>query len=88
MIDYCILFVVMWFYVFLRAFQQKNTAHSKYMWMVPSSYGMAYCDIYVGGAIYSVWVGTMDKEAAWLTMGTAGWTSCMLATYLHNRWNR
>jgi hypothetical protein len=74
-------------YVFLRAFQQKNTGHSKYLWMLPTSYGMAYCDVYVGGAIVSVFLGQMDRNIAVLTMGTAGWMSCMLATYLHNRWN-
>ena len=81
---YCVMFV----YVFLRAFQQKNTAHSKYLMMIPASYGMAYCDILVGSTIFSVFMGKADFITAGLVMGTAGWNSCMLATYIHNRMHK
>jgi hypothetical protein len=87
MIPYITLFCVMFGYVFMRAFQQKNTAHSKYWWMIAPSYVMSYCDVYIGGTIVAIALGQADKNLAILTMGTAGWSSCMLATYLHDRGN-
>jgi hypothetical protein len=72
-------------YVFLRAFQQKNVMHSNYKWMVPTSYGMGVCDVYL---IVSIANGNHVLYMAALAMGTGGAAGSVMATYLHNRWNR
>ena len=78
------LFFVTLTYVFLRAFQQKNVQHSKYLWMIPVSYGMGFCDVYIISTI------AKDGHVLWMTalfMGTGGALGAIGATYLHNRWN-
>ena len=70
-------------FIFLRAFQQKNVMKNKYMWMVPTSYGMGFCEVYI---IASVATGGMELWAAALAMGTGGGVGSILATYLHERW--
>lgn len=81
---YLFLFGTTFMYVFLRAFQQKNVMHSKYGWMIPTSYGMGVCDVYI---ITTIAAGGHVLWLAAFSMGTGGAIGSMLATYLHNRWN-
>ncbi len=80
---YFLLFFTTLIYVFLRAFQQKNVMHSKYAWMIPTSYGMGFCDVYIittiAGGQHILWIVAM-------AMGTGGTIGAISATYLHNRW--
>jgi hypothetical protein len=80
---YLALFATTLVYVFLRAFQQKNVMHSKYLWMVPVSYGMGFCDVYI---ITSIAHGGHVLWIVALAMGTGGTIGSISATYLHNRW--
>lgn len=82
---YFALFSTTLIYVFLRAFQQKNVMHSKYMWMVPVSYGMGFCDVYI---ITSIAHGDHVLWMTALAMGTGGTIGSISATYLHNRWTK
>lgn len=81
---YLALFSTTFVYVFLRAFQQKNVMHTKYLWMVPTSYGMGFCDVYI---ITTISHGDHVLWLAALSMGTGGSLGSVIATYLHNRWN-
>jgi hypothetical protein len=72
-------------YVFLRAFQQKNVMHSKYLWMVPASYGMGFCDVYL---VFSIANGEHVLWLAAIFMGTGGCIGSILATYIHNRMHK
>jgi len=80
---YFALFATTLVYVFLRAFQQKNVMHSKYAWMVPVSYGMGFCDVYI---ISTIAAGDHVLWVTALAMGTGGTIGSISATYLHNRW--
>ena len=82
---YLAIFLITLFYVFLRAFQQKNVQHSKYMWMIPISYCMGFCDVYLIATIANMPTDYLLLAAA--AMGTGGSIGSMTATYIHNRWN-
>lgn len=81
---YFILLGVTFIYVFLRAFQQKNVQHSMYAWMIPVSYGMGLCDVYIISTV------ARDGHILWVTalfMGTGGALGSVGATFLHNKMN-
>jgi len=56
--------------------------------MIPTSYGQAYLDMAVTGVVFSVLRGEASFLIAGFVLGTAGWNSCMLATYIHNRMHK
>ncbi len=79
------LYIVMFFatfgYVALRAFQQLNVTGHKYVWIVPTSYGMACLDIF---CVYTV----AREGLGWqliLTNGTASVLGCFLSMWIHKR---
>lgn len=72
------------FFVFLRAFQQKNTAHSKYLTMIPTSMLMTATEYYVIIEVvregYSImWV---------VVLGLSNGLGCVIATYLHDKMSK
>ena len=69
-------------YVFLRAFQQKNVMHNQYLWMIPVSYGMGMCDVYI---IHSVASSENPLYLVALAMGTGGAVGAIAATFFHSK---
>ncbi len=68
-------------YVFVRAFQQRNVAFANYRWMIPTSYVMAFLDVFI-----IVFV----SKSGWslpivLANGTGGCLGCIGAVFLHRR---
>ncbi len=76
------MFVAMFFYVLLRAFQQRNVAFDNYGWVVPTSYCMAIVDVFIIAFV---------SHAGWtlpivLANGSGGALGALIAMKLHKRW--
>lgn len=79
---YLAVFVCMFVYVMLRAFQQRNVAFDNYTWVVPTSYAMAVTDIFLIASV---------AKAGWsiplvLSYGTAGALGSLCAMLFHKRY--
>lgn len=80
--QYIALFSAAFFYVMLRAFQQRNVAFNNYGWIWPTSYGMAAIDMYcVISFAKNGW-----QWQVWLAYGTAGAMGAVCAMLFHNRY--
>ena len=78
---YLVMFCATFGYVALRAFQQLNVTGHKYIWIVPTSYGMAMLDIF---CVYTV----AHEGLGWqlvLTNGTASVFGCFFSMWFHKR---
>lgn len=69
-------------FVFFRAIQQLNVMHDKYWWVLPTSLGMGFCEVFI---ISSIAMGGLPLWQAALSMGTGGGLGSMLAMLLHRR---
>jgi hypothetical protein len=70
-------------YIFLKAMQQLNVAYGNYVWIVPTSFGMAACEVYA--------VVTVAHAGSWwlvLPIGLGAGLGSMTAMYLHGRFLR
>jgi len=67
-------------FIFLKAFQQLNVMHSKYLWVVPLSLCMATAELFVIVKVIEVGFG-------WIVVpvGLGGGLGAMLGMYLHQR---
>lgn len=79
--NYLGVFAAAFAYVWLRAFQQRNVAHASYVWMTPTSFGMAALDMFC--IISFARAGWSLK--LWLTYGAAGALGSVLAVMFHKR---
>ena len=79
---YLEMFLACFFYVLLRAFQQRNVAFDNYGWIVPTSYGMAVVDVFIVAFVaHQGWsVGIVAAN------GTGGCLGALCAMRLHKRW--
>jgi hypothetical protein len=68
------------FYVFLRAFQQKNVQSAKYSWMLPVSIMMGFFDVFIISTIAKTDVNLILLS---LFIGTGGGIGSMIAVWLH-----
>jgi uncharacterized membrane protein YfcA len=73
-------FVAAFTFVFLKSWQQQNVVFRKYLWIMPTSMAMAFCEGYV---VYQL--ATAFKVVLIVTIGLGSGLGCMLATYLHNK---
>ena len=84
MTTYAVLGIFYFFYVFARAFQQRNVAFGNYAWVMPFSFAMATIDVFV--------VATVARTGfAWgivLAMAVGGGAGAMAAMNIHERWFR
>ena len=80
--NYILLFVASFIFVFLKAFQQRNVAFDHYKWVIPCSFGMAMTEVYVIATI----VTTGYSFYSVLGMGLGGGTGALLSMYLHKRY--
>lgn len=76
------LFSISFFYVFLRALQQRNVAFDNFLWVIPISWLMSGMD-----AFMIMQVAKADYTPALVfALGTGSGLGAMLAMYLHRRW--
>ena len=85
--EYLVAGVAYFFFVFFKAFQQRNVAFLHYKWVMPTSYLMAGTEIFVY-AIVSLSVlqaGGLHWGLIWfaLAVGTGGGIGALLAMRLH-----
>lgn len=78
---YLLMFLAIFSYVTVRAFQQRNVAFDNYRWIVPTCYAMQAIDIYVVVAV---------SKNGWtwplvVTNGTAAVCGCFVAMWFHKR---
>lgn len=64
--------------VFFKAFQQLNVVHHKIFWIVPVSYVMAACEVFI------IWQIAAQQDL-WLLfpIGTGAGLGCVLSMILH-----
>lgn len=69
-------------FIFLKALQQRNVAFDNYWWVMPTSFGMAICEVYVVANIAKMGWGIELVTAVGLGSGLGA----MGAMYAHHRW--
>lgn len=80
--QYLEMFLAVYAYVLLRAFQQRSVAFASYWWIPPVSYLMAAADVFI-----VVFV----ARSGWhlglvLANGTGGALGALSAVWLHKKW--
>jgi uncharacterized membrane protein YfcA len=79
-VSFAAAFVASYIFVFLKSWQQQNVVFRKYLWIMPTSMAMAFCEGYV------VWqLASAFKVVLIVTIGLGAGLGCMCATYLHHR---
>lgn len=77
---YALAFLATFVFVFLKAIQQLNVVRSNYVWIVPTSFAMAVCEVYTV---------VVAADRGWglivVPIGLGGGLGCVLAVYLHGR---
>jgi hypothetical protein len=75
---YLLAFTSSFFFIFLRAFQQLNVVRGNYLLVVPTSIGMAACEVFTIGAI-------VVNGWGWivLAVGFGSGLGALLAMYVH-----
>ena len=77
---YALAFASSFAFIFLKSFQQLNVVHRKYWWILPTSFLMAICEVYViTVAAHNGW--------GWIIVpvGLGSGSGSLVATYLHTR---
>lgn len=64
-----------------RLLQNLNSVNSRYMWMLPTTLGIALSEIYIIDVIAN---GSLDKVPLIIAMTLGGWLGCVGATLLNN----
>jgi len=69
-------------FIFLKAFQQRNVTFDNYRWVMPTSLGMAVCEVYVVANI---------AKLGWhlplvVVVGLGSGLGAVCAMYAHHRW--
>jgi hypothetical protein len=76
------------FFVFLKAFQQRNVMGLHYRWIMPISYAMAATEIFVISivAIKAVnYTSLTDLISLALSVGTGGGLGALAGMFIHNK---
>lgn len=76
------------FFVFLKAFQQRNVMGMHYRWIMPISYAMAATEIFVISivAIKAVnYTSLTDLISLALSVGTGGGLGALAGMFIHNK---
>lgn len=82
-----LLFFITFFYVFAKAFQQRNVVFDKF-WSIPVlSYVMAYCELAgLGVGVLDIATNGWDRLIILgFAHGTGGTLGCWLAMWLHKK---
>jgi hypothetical protein len=78
---YALAFGAAFIFVLLKAFQQLNVVHHQVWWIMPVSFGMAFCEVYVVANVASAGWGLIV-----LPIGFGSGLGCLSAMYLHRRY--
>ena len=73
-------FLASFLFIFLRAFQQKNVQHNNYWLVIPTSFLMALCEVYVIANIAKQGYGMGIVFA----IGLGGGLGCISSMWVHN----
>lgn len=78
---YLAAFAAAFVFVGLRSTQQLNVVHKKYKWILPTSYMMAFVEVFLISQMAANGVG-------WIVffIGTGGGLGSMAATWFHGRY--
>ena len=79
--------ITSYIYVFLKAAQQLNVVHHRYIWIIPVSYGMAACEVLLFGTIAVAAVEAHDKTMLIIQIGTGAGFGAMSSMFMH-KWLR
>lgn len=74
-------FVASFLFIFLKAFQQLNVVHYKYWLVVPTSFTMAICEVYVMANV-------AQQGFHWslvAAVGLGGGLGCICSMWVHKR---
>lgn len=77
---YAVLYLNTFLFIALRAFQQLNVSHDRYLWIPPVSMAMAVCEI-----VTITKVVALGSYWAAIPMGVGGFTGSWFAMWLHKR---
>lgn len=77
---YAFLFMNSLAYIALKAFQQLNVQHDRYLWVPPVTMGMAFCEVFTVMKVAQ----HADYMAA-IPIGLGGVLGCWAAMWLHRR---
>lgn len=80
MIFYFSMFAVSFLFIFLKAWQQLNVVHHQLWWIVPTSFALAVCEVYL---VYHV----AQRGVDWivLPMGLGSGLGALCSMLLHKR---
>ena len=80
--NYLVALFVSFIYVGLKATQQQNVIFGEYIWIIPTSYLLALCEVTLILLIVKSdwWV--------WIPIGTGAWMGAQVGMYCHKRWIR
>lgn len=78
MLHYALAFVASFFFIALKSFQQLNVVRRAYRWIMPTSFLMAACEVYVIANVAKYGFGPL---VFWVGLG--GGLGSLAATYLH-----
>lgn len=75
--SFVIAFFINVVYIALKAFQQLNVMHHKYLWVMPISLSMAACEVITTKLIVA------NGGFVFIPIGIGGGLGCMASMYLH-----
>lgn len=80
MTAYAVLAATSCIFIALRAFQQLNVQHDRYLWVPPTTVGMALCEV-------TTVIGVVKNGTLWsaVPMAIGGVLGCWFAMWLHKR---
>ena len=78
---YLLLFIANFFFIFLKAFQQRNVGGAHYFAIMPTSFALAATEVYI---IVQVVAKGIDLWAM-LALGVAGGLGSIAAVFFHRR---
>ena len=64
-------------YIALKAFQQLNVMHNKYLWVFPISFSMALCEVLTTKLIVA------NGVLVFIPIGLGGGLGCVFAMWMH-----
>jgi hypothetical protein len=77
---YALAFVASFIFVMLKALQQLNVVHHQVWWIMPVSFGMALCEVFVVANVARMGWGWII-----IPVGLGSGLGCLFAMHLHRR---
>lgn len=80
MTHYLVIFAVSFAFIFLKAWQQLNVVHHQLWWIVPTSFCLAACEVYL---VFHMARSGVDWIV--LPLGLGAGLGCLCSMLLHKR---